>query len=233
MPTLKFTGQFPDGIEVHDVVLSANELVLAGWTGRDAAKVQEHIDELAEHGVTGPSQTPMFYRCAVDLVTQTDRLQVLGPDTSGEVEFVLLATPSGLWVTVGSDQTDRKLEGQIGIAMSKQLAGKVLADTCWRYEDILPHWDQLTLKAWATINGKRVQYQDATLADVKRPEDLIAGCPITSGGELPVGTVLMSGTPPAIGGIRPAARFDIELSDPVLGRTIETGYDIDVLPVVA
>jgi hypothetical protein len=35
---------------------------------------------------------------------------VSGPDSSGEVEFVLLAKPDGLWVTLGSDHTDRKAE---------------------------------------------------------------------------------------------------------------------------
>ncbi|MEO1693656.1 MAG: DUF2848 domain-containing protein [Pseudomonadota bacterium] len=210
----------------------AHELVLAGWTGRDASKLQEHIDELAAHGVPGPSTTPMFYRCAVDLVTQTSRLQVLGPDTSGEVEYVLLAMDDGLWVTVGSDQTDRKLEGQIGIAMSKQLAGKVLAHTCWRYDDIIAHWDQIRIKAMAVIDGAESVYQDATLADIKRPEALIAGAPLGGLEDLPVGTVLMSGTPPALGGIRPASRFTMSLDDGVLGRSITRAYDIDDLSVV-
>jgi hypothetical protein len=37
----------------------------------------------------------------------------------------------------------------------------------------------------------------------------------------------------AIGGIRPALRFEMELEDPVLGRMMRHGYDIDVLPVVS
>lgn len=41
------------------------------------------------------------------------------------------------------------------------------------------------------------------------------------------------GTMPAIGGIRPAERFEIELIDPVLGRGMMHGYDIDSLPLVA
>jgi hypothetical protein len=44
---------------------------------------------------------------------------------------------------------------------------------------------------------------------------------------------MFGGTLGAIGGIRPAARFEMELVDPILGRTIRHGYDIDVLPVIS
>jgi hypothetical protein len=36
----------------------------------------------------------------------------------------------------------------------------------------------------------------------------------------------------AIGGIRPAPRFEMELVDPVLGRSLRHAYDIEVLPFV-
>jgi len=205
-------------------------LVLAGWTGRDPAAVQEHIDELAAHGVAPPSRTPIYYRCSVELVVQSERIQVLGPDTSGEIEFVLLAFDDGLWVTVGSDQTDRKAEA-VGVALSKQLAGKVLARRCWRYDELLAGWDQMRLTSTVTIGGERVVYQDAPLTMIRRPEDLIGG--YTQGGPLQPGTVMMSGTPPAIGGIRPATRFEMTLCDKAKGREIRHGYDIDVLDMVS
>ena len=37
----------------------------------------------------------------------------------------------------------------------------------------------------------------------------------------------------AIGGNRPGTRFEMELEDPVLGRTLRHAYDIKVLPVVS
>lgn len=230
MRTLTFDCVTDSGILPR--TFEARQLVLAGWTGRDQAAVQHHIDELAEHGVSAPTTTPLFYRCAVDLVTQTERLQVLGPDTSGEVEFVLLAFGDGLWVTVGSDQTDRRQEGAVGVAMSKQLGGKVLARACWRFQDVRANWDAITLRAWSTIDGERVLYQDATLGEILEPEKLVTGFG-SAGKPLPPGTVMMSGTPGAIGGIRPGSRFDMELADPTTGRTITHGYDIDVLRVVA
>jgi hypothetical protein len=41
------------------------------------------------------------------------------------------------------------------------------------------------------------------------------------------------GTLGAIGGIRPAVRFEMELEDPVLSRTLKHAYDINILPVVS
>jgi hypothetical protein len=43
---------------------------------------------------------------------------------------------------------------------------------------------------------------------------------------------MFCGTLAAIGGIRPASRFEVELIDPVLNRTLRHAYDIDTLPVV-
>ena len=64
---------------------------------------------------------------------------------------------------------------------------------------------------------------------MRTPADLIGrwGKPLSSG------TVMFCGTLAAIGGIRPASRFEVELEDPVLGRTLRRAYDIDALPVVS
>ena len=45
------------------------------------------------------------------------------------------------------------------------------------------------------------------------------------------GTAMFGGTLPAIGGIRPAERFEFELEDPVRRRSIRHGYDVLVLPM--
>ena len=36
----------------------------------------------------------------------------------------------------------------------------------------------------------------------------------------------------AIGGIRPSTRFEMELEDPVLGRTLRHAYEVRTLPIV-
>jgi hypothetical protein len=44
---------------------------------------------------------------------------------------------------------------------------------------------------------------------------------------------MFCGTLGAIGGVRPAGRFEMELEDPVLGRRLQHAYDIEVLPVIS
>jgi hypothetical protein len=232
MPVLTFDriSKGPSDVATETVPLQATNLVLAGWTGRDQAAVEHHIEELKELGVTPPSNTPVFYRTSAELITQTDHMQVLGPDTSGEVEYVLLAFDDGLWFTVGSDQTDRKAEA-IGVALSKQLASKVLARTAWRLDDYADSWDALMIRSWATISDTKVLYQEAALGTILSPSELIRK--YTDSQSLPPGTVMMSGTPAAIGGIRPADRFDMEISNDADGDKLSHGYTIEVLPVVS
>lgn len=205
-----------------------DRLILAGWSARDEASVRAHVEELSHYGVQPPSTFPLFYRVSASLVSQTDSLEVLGPDTSGEVEYVLVAMPDGLWVTVGSDQTDRKAEAH-GVALSKQLAGKVLARTLWRLDEVAGHWDSLVLRAHAVIDGRRVLYQEGALALLRTPDDLMR----RFGEALAPGTVMMSGTLNAIGGIRPGSRFEMQLDDPAMARAITHAYDIGALPIVA
>ncbi len=216
----------PDGTAIE---VAVDSLVIGGWTGRDPNALRHHIEELAAIGIAGPSQIPTFYRCAADAVTTDDAIQVLGEDSSGEVETVLISDGADLWVTVGSDHTDRKVEAY-SIAVSKQLCRKPVASQCWRFSDVEAHWDKLQLKAWATIDGERVLYQEGTLTAVRSPRDILAA---RGGSALPAGTVLFMGTLPAIGGIRAGSRFEMELTDPVLNRVISHAYDIETLPVVS
>jgi hypothetical protein len=154
------------------IALEARELVMAGWTGRDPAAVQRHVDELAVLGVAAPSRVPLFYRLDPALLAgAVGTIEVLGADTSGEVETVLLALADGLWVGLGSDHTDRAMERH-GVAISKQLCRKPLARELWRFEEVIPHWDQLVLRAVA--DSERRLYMEDALVAVRHPEDLIA-----------------------------------------------------------
>ena len=125
-----------------------SELVIAGWTGRDQAALHKHIRELEEIGVKPPKTTPIFYRVAASLFTTAGEIEVSGPDTSGEVEFVLLKTETDLRITVGSDHTDRKAE-TIGVSLSKQLCAKPVSAQSCRYDEVKPHWERLVLRSWA------------------------------------------------------------------------------------
>ena len=74
------------------LAVAIDHFVIAGWAGRDAAAIEHHIEELAEIGVPRPSAVPLFYRVAANQMTQDDTVQVVGPDSSGEVEVLLPAT---------------------------------------------------------------------------------------------------------------------------------------------
>jgi hypothetical protein len=203
------------------------QLVTAAWSGRDAATIETHLRELEAIGVKRPRATPVFYRLAASLLTTADRIEVLGSETSGEAEAVLFALGGELLVGIGSDHTDRKVQ-IMGVALSKQICAKPVGPTLWRFAELAPHWDELRLRAWATIDGKARLYQEGSLASMRRPEDLIGL--YTGSQRLPDGTALFCGTLAARGGITPAERFEIELEDPVLGRTLRHAYSVVPLP---
>lgn len=219
------------------ISFEAIDLVMAGWTGRDRVAVQHHIDELEALGVAPPSKTPLFYRIDPALLAgSVSDITVVGDNSSGEAEVVLLSMADGLWVGLGSDHTDRAFEAH-SVQLSKQLCRKPMAQTLWSYEDVIAHWDDLILRAHIVENGVRVLYQEGSLASVQRPEELIGAylrertLPIEEG--LPVGSAIFCGTLPAIGGIRPSGRFEMTLEDPVRDEHIEHGVDIHTLQTVS
>jgi hypothetical protein len=88
----------------------------------------------------------------------------------------------------------------------------------------------MILRSYATIDGAKVLYQEGTLDGMLPVKDLIARG--FGGKGLPDGCAMFGGTFAAKGGIRPASRFEFELEDPVLKRTIRHCYDVITLPVL-
>ena len=203
-------------------------LVIAGWTGRNSEQVEAHIRELEELGVPRPEKTPTFYRVAASLLTQASEIQVAGAKSSGEVEPVLVATGRSLWVGVGSDHTDRRVE-TYDVTVSKQVCAKPVGTEFWAYDEVAAHWDLLRLRAYAHENGSRVVYQEGSLAAIRAPEDLLARYADESEG-LIAGSMMFCGTLAVRGRIRYADAFTIELEDPVQGRAISHTYAVQVLP---
>jgi hypothetical protein len=209
----------------HEAEVPVTDLILAGWTGRDRAALQAHIDELEKLGIKRPASLPVFYRVAAARLTRAGAIEVCGGDSSGEAEFVLIRANGGLWVGAGSDHTDRKVESY-GITVSKQMYEKPMAGGLWSYADVAGHWDELRLRAWADDE----LYQEAPVSTMLGPEELIAAYSGKSGG-LAEGTVMFSGTISTKGGLRPAEHFRFELEDPVLGRALRHEYTARPLPV--
>jgi hypothetical protein len=208
-----------------------DELVIAGWTGRDVAALNNHIEELKAIGVQPPSTVPLYYRVAACLLMQAEIIQVLGDDTSGEVEPVLLGTPDRLWVTVGSDHTDRRVESY-GVAIAKQVCPKIVARSAWRFEEVEPHWDRLVLRSFVEDGGRKVLYQEGVLGRIRAPRELIAGWR-DGDSRLPAHVAMFCGTMPVIGAIRPSPRFAMEIEDPVLGRKLSHAYKVQALPIIS
>jgi uncharacterized protein DUF2848 len=208
--------------------ISLQQVVIAGWTGRDTAALNRHIAELQKLGVKPPTKVPCFFRASVNVVsTQTD-LQYVGEDGTGEIEFFVVSQADGLWVGVGSEHTDRKVESY-SIPVSKQLCQKAVAPELWRYEEVKDHWDKLILRAHILEKGRRTLYQEGPLSDIRRPDELIST--YTGGSpQLQPGTLMFGGTFSALGGVRPAPEFHMELEDPVRRRKITHHYRIHSIP---
>jgi hypothetical protein len=209
--------------------VSVERAVIAGWTGRDHAAVEKHIAELEKLGVRRPATTPIFYRVAATRVTTDPQIEVSGSTSSGEVEFVLLQSGGRLWVGAGSDHTDREVEAY-GVTVSKQMCDKPIGAVFWPYDEVATHWDRLLLRSHVVENGARTLYQDGAVASMLAPSDLLAR--FDEGPALAEGTLMFCGTLATHGGVKASPRFEFELEDPVLGRTIRHGYDVSTLPVL-
>lgn len=155
------------------LTLAIDQMVIAGWTGRDPVARDKHIAELQEMGIAPPASTPIYYRASARRLTQEDGIECCGGDSSGEVEFVLIGWQGRIFVGCGSDHTDRKVEAY-NVTVSKQMCDKPVASTLWELEDVIGHWDRMILRSYATIKGERVLYQEGTLDAMLPVADLIA-----------------------------------------------------------
>ena len=212
----------------NDLAIEVNRLVIAGWTGRDREAVDHHIRELEALGVCPPASVPTFYPLAASLLTTADLVEVPRKDSSGEVECVLLSAESGLYVGVGSDHTDRKVEAY-DVTVSKQMCAKPVGKEVWRFDEVAAHWDQLEMRCWRTCDGVRALYQEGSVTRLLDPRDLMTR--LTGEDALPVGTALFGGTQAVIGALGYGEQFEIELHDPVLKRSLRHTYQVKCLEV--
>ncbi len=212
------------------ITVNINKGIIAGWAGRDIEAIEHHIQELQELGVPRPSEVPLFYRIAANQLLQEESIDVIGANTSGEAEVLIFNYENELFISLSSDHTDRTLEAH-SVALSKQICAKPVAKSAWKYKDVADHWDQLQLKSWIEENGERTPYQDGGVSSLLHPLELLQK--FFSAPQIPTNHVMICGTVPVIGGIRPSKTFTMQLHDPVLKRTIEHTYVINVLPEIS
>lgn len=221
MTTTTLSFELPDGERLE---VAVNQLFNGGYAGRNQEAVQAHIDELAELGVPAPTITPAMYPVSPYLAQQCDEVAVQHERTSGEAEWALIATGEDYYLTVACDHTDRALETQ-GVVWSKNASPDVLGAQAWALSEIEDHLDEITLKAWVTNEGHREQIQDATLGELLTPRHWITD--LEERKLLADGTIVLSGTPSMTPGVDQFAdRWEVEMSDPRLDRTIRIEYDV-------
>lgn len=211
--------------------IDLTHLVIAGWTGRDPAAIRHHIEELAALGVPAPSTTPLYYRVSAALLTRAARIEAVGDASSGEVEPMVVQAGGKRWLGIGSDHTDRALEAH-SVALSKQVCAKPCATELWSWDEVADRLDDIQLESWIEEDGEWVLYQQGTLASISPLADLLAGAALE---DLAAdgGAAMMCGTFGAKGGVRPAARFRMRMTDPKTGRQISHDYTTETLPVIA
>lgn len=213
--------------EPEKIVFNAKRMFNAGWVGSDRKALQHHIDELAAVGVAAPKNIPTLLALGNHLLTHSRQIQVHGPQTSGEVEWVLLWHQGEILVTAGSDHTDRKLES-VSVAKSKNMCLNVIARDLWPYEEVKDHFDQLQLHCTVTRSGKISLYQEDCCGAILPPAYWIEDLEKRLGG-IEDGLVLFSGTIGTVEGLVAGDRYDFKLHDPVLNRTVDHAYDCEVM----
>ena len=212
----------------RDLVFTADRLICGGWVGRDQKGLRAHIDELVQLGVSPPRRIPIYMNFSTYLLTTDDEVTVVSDKSSGEVEYVLLCSGEEVWVTVGSDHTDRDVETK-SIPGSKQMYAKCLPPECWPYPDVKDHWDDLILRCWVTKGTERTLYQQSLLSEILGPRKLLEKMP-RDGFDKKEGFVLFSGTIPTKGGLIFGDSYELELEDAVLNRAIRHSYRVKILP---
>lgn len=193
-------------ISIDLEVLNENEsisfiperLIVAGYTGRNQAAVQEHIDELAAIGIAPPPRVPMRYELETNLLTADQRVEGASNDSSGEVEPVLLRHRGQWYLGVGSDHTDRVIE-RSGIAESKAACPKPLGMQVVRLPggvtegSIDELWDQATVQS--SVDG--ALYQSGKLSSLRTPSDLLQRIGESDNAD---DIAVFTGTVPVLGG---------------------------------
>lgn len=195
--------------------------VVAGYTGRDAAAVQHHIDELAAIGVAPPPSVPMFYPVDSSTVTSDPELTVAGGCTSGEIEPLYIRHEGNYFLGIASDHTDRQVE-TIDIGESKKACPKPVSGTVVPVASLSElSLDECRARSW--VDGRL--YQDGKLDGLRTPANVIELLLERTG----IGTqdfVCLGGTLPVIGGEFIYGRtWRIELTFPD-GSTIDHTYTI-------
>lgn len=222
MNTLKFNVVGKGEIEV-DVKYVFN----AGYVGRNQQLVRDHIEELGKLGIPAPSTSPTLYPLSNYVATNDEKIQVQNEESSGEMEYVLIYHDGKVYVTIGSDQTDRNLE-TFSVPKSKQAAQDVIAKDVWDFDEVKDHFEEIEVECWVEKGDKRELYQKGTIADILQPEDwkeVMEEYNICENGN-----IFFSGSFNTVAkDISFADKYELIMTDKKLDRKIEFAYEVEFL----
>ena len=125
---IKFKVKGKDNSSIGQIEFDLNRLLIVGYSGSNIEKIKEHIKELKEHlGVPEPKRIPTIFECSRELLTTEKNIKFIGDMTSGEVEYLIIKHSNEIYIGIGSDHTDRKLES-ISVPKAKQICHKHIGE---------------------------------------------------------------------------------------------------------
>ena len=239
---LTFNVSERDGSSTQRTV-KVEKLCLSRHASRDVEAVRDVLDKKRAEGYSVHGN-PSICRKSRYLLTQENEIEVQGPNTSGEVEFVLFVDGDEILISVGSDHNDRSLESLWTKALGKvydsvkckQMVPAVVARDAWRYDDVKDHWDTLKLKSFITILSERIPYQDFQLERLFNPDHYFSqelikkeeGLFIFGGSHQALSSVPSNvyRFQPSINGLMFPQDFNFEIHDQKKQRKISHSYTI-------
>jgi hypothetical protein len=204
-------------------------LIVMGFTPRDEKVLNELFTALRKIGGVIPDKTPMTYPLSTELLTTKKDIYVVGNDTNGEVEYLIVSFNGEIYIGVGSDHADKNIES-FHIHKSKQLCAKHMCKEVWKWTEVKDHWDNLVLESRYTVNGVEELYQKNIAEVMLRPETIIQTVEDYYHQKLSdFDCVIFSGSIPTLNGFRFGEHFQYSLYDPIMNRKISSEYSIKKL----
>lgn len=218
------------GKNTEEIYLDIERVIVVGYSGSNVEKINEHIKELEEElGVPAPKRIPTIFECSLEVLTFNNNISFVGNMTSGEAEFLIIKDNNKIYIGLGSDHTDRKLES-ISVLKAKQICPKPFAKTLWLYDDIKDNWNNIKLESYQVVDGQEILYQKGTLSEILPVEKIISEL------ENRIGSlekcIVFSGTVPLVSGFKYGNNFKGKLIDGSKNRSINLEYNINVIEEV-
>jgi hypothetical protein len=157
-------------------VIPIGSVSMARFTSRDLEGTRKKLDDMiAQEGRYSAAclANPSICRISRYLLTQDAEFDVQGALTGAEGEYVVIRIGNEVFISVGSDQCDREIDG-IFPDKPKQMCPHPIARTAWPYAEVRDHWDKLRIYSELTCQGCTLTLQDASLATLVDCEYLLA-----------------------------------------------------------